>query len=95
MRADRASLENFHIFIFQTCYFLQYYVGTSDTMSQKHIHFQVSNNINYAYIYIHNIINAFSFYPLWYDAIISMTVYRQNTNTEKMYVYASERSERA
>ena len=50
----RASLEIFHIFTFKNCYFLQYFVGTSsDTLSQKHIHFQVSNNIC--------ILNAFPF----------------------------------
>ena len=52
-----------------------------------------TSQITSAYIYI---INAFSIYPLWYDAIcIQTTVYRQNTNIEKMYVYTSERSERA
>ena len=29
-------------------------------------------------------------YQLWYGAIILTTVYRQNANIEKMYVYASE-----
>ena len=36
----------------KNCYFLQYFVGTSDTLSQKHIYFQVSN-----YICIHYTIN--------------------------------------
>ena len=38
------------IYAYENCYFLQYSVGTSDTLSQKHIYFQVSN-----YIIIHNI----------------------------------------
>ena len=29
----RASLENFGIFTFLNCYFFQYFVGTSDTLS--------------------------------------------------------------
>ena len=29
----RASLENFRIFTFENCYFFQYFVGTSDTLS--------------------------------------------------------------
>ena len=29
----RASLENFRIFTFKNCYFFQYFVGTSDTLS--------------------------------------------------------------
>ena len=41
--------------------------------------------------YIYNTVNAVSFHCLWYGA---MTVYRQNTNIEKINVYASERSER-
>ena len=32
-RAERASLENFGIFTFLNCYFFQYFVGTSDTLS--------------------------------------------------------------
>ena len=39
----RASLEKFRIF--------QYSVGTSDTLSQKHIYFQVSNYICIVYMY--------------------------------------------
>ena len=31
--AERASLENFGIFTFLICYFFQYFVGTSDTLS--------------------------------------------------------------
>ena len=30
---ERASLENFGIFTFLNCYFFQYFVGTSDTLS--------------------------------------------------------------
>ena len=41
----RASLANFRIFTFYNCYFLLYSVGTFDTLSQKHIYFQVSNYI--------------------------------------------------
>ena len=32
-RAERASLEYFGIFTFLNCYFFQYFVGTSDTLS--------------------------------------------------------------
>ena len=32
-RAERASLENLGIFTFLNCYFFQYFVGTSDTLS--------------------------------------------------------------
>ena len=32
-RAERASLENFGLFTFLNCYFFQYFVGTSDTLS--------------------------------------------------------------
>ena len=31
--AERASLENFGIFTFLNCYFFQYFVGTTDTLS--------------------------------------------------------------
>ena len=41
----RASLEHFRIFTFYNCYFHLYSVGTSNTLSQKHIYFQVSNYI--------------------------------------------------
>ena len=45
MRASGASELRifFSIFTFYNCYFLLYSVGTSDTLSQKHIYFQVSN----------------------------------------------------
>ena len=33
----RASLQYFRTFTFYNCYFLQYFVGTWDTLSQKHI----------------------------------------------------------
>ena len=32
-RAERASLGNFCIFTFKNCYFVQYFVGTSETLS--------------------------------------------------------------
>ena len=32
-RSERASLENFVVFTFLNCYFFQYFVGTSDTLS--------------------------------------------------------------
>ena len=56
-------------------------VGTSDTLSQKHIYFQVSNYISYT-------INAV---PCYYGMALYINdsyVYRQNTNIEK--IYASE-----
>ena len=34
---ERASLENIRVFTFKNYYFLQYSVGTYDTLSQKHI----------------------------------------------------------
>ena len=37
-----SELGNFSHFHILNCYFLQYSVGTSDTLSQKHIYFQVS-----------------------------------------------------
>ena len=45
MRASGASeLRKFNIFTFYNCYFLQYFVGTSDTLSQKHIHSICTDN---------------------------------------------------
>ena len=50
----------------------------------RNIYFQVSNNIC-----IH--IQSMQFLYLWHGAIvIDNIIYRQNTNIEKMYVYASE-----
>ena len=49
--SELGKFSHFHIL---KCYFLQYSVGgTSDTLSQKHIYFQVSNYICII-IYIHN-----------------------------------------
>ena len=44
MRASELNMF-FNIFTFYNCYFLLYSVGTFDTLSQKHIYFQVSNYI--------------------------------------------------
>ena len=75
MMSMRASLEIFNIFTFLNCYFLLYSVGTSDTLSQKHIYFQVSNYICMQFPFI----------------TYGMALYRLNTNIVKIYVYASER----
>ena len=46
--SELGKCSHFHIL---KCYFLQYSVCTSDTLSQKHIYFQVSNYICIHYIY--------------------------------------------
>ena len=45
MRASgRSELRQFtHLLILKLYYFLQYFVGTSDTLCQKHVYFQVSD----------------------------------------------------
>ena len=45
----RASLEHFRIFTFYNFYFLQYFVGTSDTLSQEHNIFRSQNTFAYTY----------------------------------------------
>ena len=89
MRAS--ELGNFSHFQILKLLFLQYSVGTSDTLSQKHIYFQVSN---YICIYI----QSMQFPVITYGMALYINdsyVYRQNTNIEKIYVYVSERSKRA
>ena len=86
---ERASLEIFRIFTFQNYYFLQYHhtVGISDTLSQKHNLFR--SQMTSAYIY--NQCSSLITY--------GMALYRQYSDKtltyRKIYVYASERSERA
>ena len=93
MRASGASelnfLSYFHILKLLFAYFLQCFVVTSDTLSQKHIYLQVSNDVC-----IHNTINEVSLYYLWYGAIYK----RQYINKtlilrESMYMRVSEASE--
>ena len=84
-RAERASLENFRIFTFLNCYFPQYFVGTSDTLFQKHL----ISGVNILHTYT---INAVFFYYSRYGAICINVSNRQNTNIEKMYVYATMRA---
>ena len=90
MRASGAS----ELITFSYCHILKllfpfslYSVGTSDTLSQKHIYFQVSNNTCRQFPFI-----TYG-KKLW--RYIKTLIYRQNTNNVKIYVYASERSERA
>ena len=64
-------------------------LGTSDNLSQKHIYFQVSNNIC-----IHNTQSMHFPYITYGMMLYINTISRTKTNIEKMYVYASERSKR-
>ena len=90
MRASGASeLRKFSHFHILKLLFPQYFVGTSDTLSQKHIHFLVSNNIcihiHYQFIFL---------YHLWYDVEYKRQ-YTDKTHTLRKcrYMRASGASE--
>ena len=89
----RASLENFEILPFshsKTAVSFNIFVGTSDTLSQKHIQFQVSNNIYGIHIHVQSMQFPCITYGIW-CYIINDSI-PTNTNIEQMYVYASERA---
>ena len=89
--AERASLETFHILKLQFpsifCWYFLYFISETNIFSGLKLH-----------LHIHTI-NAVPCYYFWYGVVykrqLYVHVYRQNTNIEKIYVYASERSERA
>ena len=54
----RASLENFGLFTFLNCYFLEYFVGTSDTLSV-----QMTCLLSYMYRQISKCTDKFSSVP--------------------------------
>ena len=62
---ERASLEKCCVFTLKNYYFLQYSVGTYDTLSQKHI----LSGLKFIYYINYYKINAVSFYYLWYGTI--------------------------
>ena len=63
-------------------------VGTSDTLSQKHIYFQVSNyNLHDTYHQCSSLLLLIYGMALY----IQTTVYRQNTDIEKIYEYARKK----
>ena len=84
--SERGNFSHFHILkVLFPSIFCWY---SSDTLSQKHIYFQVSN---YIFIYI----QSMQFPVITYGMALYIKdsyVYRQNTNIEKIYVYASERA---
>ena len=88
MRAS--ELGKFFEFSHSKCYFLQYYVGTSDTLSQKHIYFQVS--ITSAYI-IH--VQSMQFPVITYGKALYKRQYTGKTLTlrKSMYMRANGASE--
>ena len=86
MRASGAS-EKFCVFTFKNYYFLQYYVGIYFVSETYIFRSQITRIIIV-------IINAVSFYYLWYGTMYKRQ-YTDKTLTVKIYVYANERSERA
>ena len=91
MRASGTSeLRKFSNFYILKLLFLQYFVGTSYTLFQKHIYFQVSNNI----CILTYTINAVSFSHLTYDAIYKQQYTDKTLTLRKcMYMRASGASE--
>ena len=88
-RVERASLKNFRIFTLYNCYFLQYFVGTSDTLSQEHNIFTFFRSQN-TFAYIHTV-NAVPCYYLWYGAICKRQ-YTDKTLTLRKFMYSMRAS---
>ena len=83
-RAERASLEKFRISHSENCYFW-YFDSETYMFSCLKLH-----------LHTYYTINAVSFYYFWYGAMYKQH-YTDNTLTSwiSMYIYASERNERA
>ena len=89
----RASLEIFAFSHSKPATSISYSVGTYDIYFVSETYFQVSNYI----CIIYYTINAVSFYYLWYSTMYKRqyNIHRPKNDIVKIYVYASERSERA
>ena len=83
--SERGNFSHFHILklLFPSifCWYFWYFISETHIFSGLKLH-----------LHIHTI-NAVPCYYLWYGVVYNDSyVYRQNTNIEKIYVYASERA---